>query len=102
MKLRAKFGLLIGGISIVPFFVVAFVVMVQVVFSTRDDPLQESVRTADWIRSDHSRALPGAGFAVPTNVVTLVHRDGTIEELPLLEKDDVAQALLDRVLSLFP
>ena len=39
----------------------------------------------------------GAGFAVDTNRVTLLHRDGGEESLPLLPKTDVADAILDRV-----
>ena len=38
----------------------------------------------------------GSGFDVATNQVTLVSPDG-IEPLPLLSKDDVASAVLDRV-----
>jgi phosphopantothenoylcysteine decarboxylase/phosphopantothenate--cysteine ligase len=40
---------------------------------------------------------PGAGFGVDTNRVTLVDRDGTEEQLPLLAKDEVADVILDRV-----
>ncbi len=40
---------------------------------------------------------PGAGFATTTNRVTLADRDGHVEELPLLSKRDVADAILDRV-----
>lgn len=40
---------------------------------------------------------PGAGFAVDTNRVTLLARDGGRTELPLLDKRDVADAVLDRV-----
>ena len=39
----------------------------------------------------------GAGFAVDTNRVTIVHRDGHIEALGLMPKTDVADAILDRV-----
>jgi len=40
----------------------------------------------------------GAGFGVPTNRVTLIsRRDPNPERLPLLSKDAVADALLDRV-----
>lgn len=38
-----------------------------------------------------------AGFDVDTNRVTFIFRDGTIHELPLLIKDEVADELLDRV-----
>jgi phosphopantothenoylcysteine decarboxylase/phosphopantothenate--cysteine ligase len=43
---------------------------------------------------------PGAGFAVDTNVVTILDRSGGREELPLMSKYDVAQRLLDRVAAL--
>ncbi len=39
----------------------------------------------------------GAGFGVDTNRVTLFARDGAREELPLLPKGEVADAVLDRV-----
>jgi len=39
----------------------------------------------------------GAGFAVDTNRVTLIGRDGSDEPLPLRPKADVADAILDRV-----
>ena len=41
----------------------------------------------------------GAGFGTDTNVVTLLTRQGT-EELPLLAKEEVADRLLDRLLTL--
>jgi phosphopantothenoylcysteine decarboxylase/phosphopantothenate--cysteine ligase len=40
----------------------------------------------------------GAGFG-PTNRVTLLGRNGTTEELPLMPKAQVAEALLDRILA---
>ncbi len=39
----------------------------------------------------------GAGFGVDTNRVTLLHRAGDDEQLPLMAKTDVADAILDRV-----
>jgi phosphopantothenoylcysteine decarboxylase/phosphopantothenate--cysteine ligase len=39
----------------------------------------------------------GAGFGVATNRVTILRIDGEAEELPLLSKEAVAEALLDRV-----
>jgi phosphopantothenoylcysteine decarboxylase/phosphopantothenate--cysteine ligase len=38
-----------------------------------------------------------AGFAVDTNRVTLLTTDGSIEELPLMNKVEVADVILDRV-----
>lgn len=41
--------------------------------------------------------VEGAGFGVDTNVLTLIGPDG-VRELPLLSKDDAANALLDEIL----
>lgn len=41
----------------------------------------------------------GAGFGTDTNVVTLLTKEGA-EELPLLSKEEVADRLLDRLISL--
>lgn len=43
---------------------------------------------------------PDAGFAVDTNRAVLVHRDGRREDLPLMPKDALAAAILDRVAAL--
>jgi phosphopantothenoylcysteine decarboxylase/phosphopantothenate--cysteine ligase len=43
---------------------------------------------------------PGAGFDVDTNRVTLLARDGSVEELPLLSKRKVAVHIFDRVAQL--
>ena len=40
---------------------------------------------------------PGSGFEVDTNEVTLVARDGATETLPLQQKHDVAEIILDRI-----
>ena len=40
--------------------------------------------------------VAGAGFAVDTNVLTLIGPDG-VKELPLLSKDAAADALLDEI-----
>jgi len=45
-------------------------------------------------------SLPGAGFAVDTNIVKLIDRRGNIEELPLMGKEEVADLILDRVVKL--
>ena len=39
----------------------------------------------------------GAGFAIDTNRVTIVHADGREESLPLQSKTQVADEILDRV-----
>jgi phosphopantothenoylcysteine decarboxylase/phosphopantothenate--cysteine ligase len=40
---------------------------------------------------------PGAGFEVTTNKVTLLAQTGAVLELPLLDKREVAQRILDTV-----
>jgi len=40
---------------------------------------------------------PGAGFAVATNKVTILRKDGAPVALPLLSKRDVAERILDAV-----
>ena len=40
---------------------------------------------------------PGAGFGTPTNRVTLLGRDGSRDDFPLMSKAEVADVLLDRV-----
>lgn len=42
----------------------------------------------------------GAGFAHDTNVATLLYRDGTHEPLSLMQKDDLASIVLDRLLKM--
>jgi phosphopantothenoylcysteine decarboxylase/phosphopantothenate--cysteine ligase len=44
--------------------------------------------------------LPDAGFGADTNKVTLLDADG-VTDLPLMSKYDVAEAILDRVATLF-
>jgi phosphopantothenoylcysteine decarboxylase/phosphopantothenate--cysteine ligase len=41
-----------------------------------------------------------SGFEVETNRVALVHRDNTVEKLPLMSKAAVAEAVLDRVVEM--
>lgn len=43
--------------------------------------------------------VPGAGFDVDTNLVTLISRDG-LETLPMMQKSQVAHALLDKILAM--
>jgi len=44
--------------------------------------------------------MEGAGFNSDTNIARLVFRDGRMEELPLMEKADMADRILDRVVGL--
>ncbi|HUS67955.1 MAG TPA: bifunctional phosphopantothenoylcysteine decarboxylase/phosphopantothenate--cysteine ligase CoaBC [Kofleriaceae bacterium] len=45
---------------------------------------------------------PGSGFGTDTNRVLLVAADGAVERLPLLDKDAVADQILDRARALIP
>lgn len=42
-----------------------------------------------------------AGFDTDTNLVKIIHRDGRVEDLPLMSKQDVADQILDRVKALW-
>ncbi len=44
----------------------------------------------------------GSGFGAETNRVTLIDREGNVEELPLMPKYEVAHRILDRVVALLP
>ena len=39
----------------------------------------------------------GAGFNTETNLVKILSRDGSVEEVPLMGKDALAALILDRV-----
>jgi len=55
-------------------------------------------KNLDWIVLN-DLTEEGAGFGPSTNRVTLLSRDGTTEDLPLMQKSAVAEAILDRVLA---
>ncbi len=44
--------------------------------------------------------LPGSGFQHDTNIVKIIDISGNVEELPLMDKRDVADRILDRVLKI--
>lgn len=50
------------------------------------------------VANDVSRS--DAGFAVDTNVVTIIGEDGRVAEHPKLSKDEVADVILDRLIAL--
>jgi phosphopantothenoylcysteine decarboxylase / phosphopantothenate---cysteine ligase len=41
-----------------------------------------------------------SGFDTNTNLVQIIYRDGGVEDLPLMSKDDLANELLDRIIKL--
>lgn len=45
----------------------------------------------------NSLRTSGAGFGTDTNVVTIITKD-SVEELPIMSKDEVAKAILDRII----
>ncbi len=45
---------------------------------------------------------PDSGFNVDTNKITLIGKDGEVEDLPLMSKREVADKILDRVAGLLP
>ena len=53
-------------------------------------------KNLDWIVLNDPTE-EGAGFGTSTNRVTLFHRDGTSEALPLASKREVARIIVDRV-----
>ena len=55
-------------------------------------------KNADMIVANNVKDA-GAGFGVDTNLVTVITREGA-EELPLMSKEQVAHALLDRMAAL--
>lgn len=54
-------------------------------------------KNLDWIVANDI-TKPGSGFATETNQVTLISREGSLEELPQMSKEEVAWIILDRVL----
>jgi len=50
------------------------------------------------VANDLSR--PDAGFQADTNIVKIIGSNGTVEDLPLMDKTDVANRILDKVLKL--
>lgn len=44
--------------------------------------------------------MEGAGFGTDTNIVKFVKRDGTLSDLPLMDKADVAHKILDEVVKM--
>jgi phosphopantothenoylcysteine decarboxylase/phosphopantothenate--cysteine ligase len=76
--------------------------MVAVGFALETDDVLDhahdklTAKGLDLIVANDAREA-GAGFGYDTNRVTLIGRDGSVVELPLLPKSVVADAILDRV-----
>ena len=78
---------------------------VRVAFAAETENLQANAtaklaaKRAHFIVANDVTAA-GSGFGTETNEVTIFHRDGEAERLPLLSKYTVAHAILDRVAAL--
>lgn len=59
-------------------------------------------KNLDLLVANRVAREPDAGFGTETNRVVLLGRDGSLDELPLLTKQEVARAVFDRVASLIP
>lgn len=57
-----------------------------------------SKKNLDMIVANNLK-VPGAGFETSTNIVTMITPD-SVTELPIMEKDEVAFRLLDKILSM--
>lgn len=74
-------------------------------FAAETENLQENAalklaaKNLDMIVANDVSAA-GAGFNVDTNIVRILWRDGSCEELPLLPKEQIANEILDRVMQL--
>jgi phosphopantothenoylcysteine decarboxylase/phosphopantothenate--cysteine ligase len=79
--------------------------MIAVGFALETDDVLENgaakleSKSLDLIVTNDARE-PGAGFSVDTNRVTMLARDGTRTDLPLLPKAEVADAILDLIVEL--
>jgi len=79
--------------------------MVAVGFALETDEVLQNgaakleAKSLDLIITNDARE-PGAGFSVDTNRVTMLARNGTRTDLPLLPKTEVADAILDRIVEL--
>ncbi len=73
-----------------------------------------AAETGDTLKNAHKKLLnknldlmvandisdPGAGFAVKTNRVSIISRDGEVEQLPLMDKEELAHEILNRIVKL--
>ncbi|ARA93833.1 phosphopantothenoylcysteine decarboxylase [Rhodothermaceae bacterium RA] len=79
-------------------------VLVGFALETDDGPANArrklEAKNLDWIVLNDPKE-PGAGFGPGTNRVTLLARDGTVEDLPRMPKRAVAEAILERVMAAF-
>ncbi|RMH70616.1 MAG: bifunctional phosphopantothenoylcysteine decarboxylase/phosphopantothenate--cysteine ligase CoaBC [Gemmatimonadetes bacterium] len=75
-------------------FVVGFALETENVMPNAIDKLDR--KNLDMIVANDA-SQPGAGFQTDTNIVTLIDRWGKVEHLPQMDKFEVAQRILERV-----
>lgn len=56
-------------------------------------------KNVDFIVANNLKTT-GAGFGTDTNVAALIDRDGNISELPLMDKFELSNIILDKALSI--
>jgi phosphopantothenoylcysteine decarboxylase / phosphopantothenate---cysteine ligase len=76
--------------------------MIAVGFALETDDLRENAKKPSCQQGlqmivANSAREAGAGFGYDTNRVTIIADDGAADELPLMSKRDVADAILDRI-----
>lgn len=74
---------------------VGFAAETEALLENAQEKLQ--LKNVDMIVANDVSRLD-AGFDTDTNLVKILHRDGRVEDLPLLSKDEVADRILDRIL----
>jgi phosphopantothenoylcysteine decarboxylase / phosphopantothenate---cysteine ligase len=74
--------------------VIGFAAETEQLMEHAQNKLQE--KQLDLIAANNI-SVPGVGFASKTNQVTLISSNGKIEELPLMDKEEVAEILITRV-----
>ena len=42
-------------------------------------------------------AMPGACFNVPTNIASLLYKDGTMEQYPKMTKDQLGHIIIEKI-----
>ncbi|MFZ7946646.1 bifunctional phosphopantothenoylcysteine decarboxylase/phosphopantothenate--cysteine ligase CoaBC [Neobacillus sp. 19] len=78
---------------------------VLVGFAAETENLEEYARNkltkknADMIVANNVKT-EGAGFGSNTNIVTLIKRSGTVTEMPIMSKADVAKRIIEEITSL--
>ena len=68
-------------------------------FYNASEILSTAIHPEDRDMLANNLKMKGAGFETNTNIVTMITDDETIE-LPIMEKEDVAFHILDKLLSL--